>query len=192
MTQYRIFSDTELAVLVKEGDVNAFEEIYKRFYGLLYVHALKRLHDEDEVKDLLQDFFASFWHNRGKLEIKAQLSSYLYASVRYKVINSMLYKKNAEKYLASLQRFLEEDHIQADHLIREKDLARLIESEIAALPPGMRHIFELSRFEHLSHKEIAQKLELSEHTVRTQVKKALRILRSKLGLMAYLAFLIKY
>ncbi|MES2456619.1 MAG: hypothetical protein V4594_13795 [Bacteroidota bacterium] len=45
MAQYHIFSGTELLVLVKEGDVHAFEEIYSLFYGLLYVHAHKRLRD---------------------------------------------------------------------------------------------------------------------------------------------------
>ncbi len=103
----------------------------------------------------------------------------------------MLHKKTEHKYMESLQRYVDEDHEQADFLVREKDLARLIESEIAALPPAMRKIFEMSRFEHLSHKEIAEQLSLSEHTVRTQVKKALRILRTKLGLVAYLVFLLK-
>ncbi|MES2458363.1 MAG: sigma factor-like helix-turn-helix DNA-binding protein [Bacteroidota bacterium] len=53
-------------------------------------------------------------------------------------------------------------------------------------------IFEMSRFEHLSHKEIADQLQLSEQTVRTQVKKALRILRSKLGFIGFIVFLIKF
>ena len=55
----------------------------------------------------------------------------------------------------------------------------------------MREIFLLSRMENKSHKEIAAQLGISELTVKTQVKKALKILRSKLGLLAYVVFLFK-
>ncbi|MBB5441323.1 RNA polymerase sigma-70 factor (ECF subfamily) [Pedobacter sp. AK017] len=192
MVAYSVYSDQELAALLKGGDATAFEEVYKRYYGLLYVHAHKRLRNEDDVKDVLQEFFASFWNNHKQLNLTGKLSAYLYSAIRYKIINLLLYKKTENKYLDSLQCYIDEDHLQADHLVRQKELARLIEDGIAALPPAMRHIFELSRIKHRSHKEIAEELGISELTVRTQVKRALRILRTKLGLFTYLLFLIKY
>jgi len=63
-------------------------------------------------------------------------------------------------------------------------LADLIEKEIQALPSKMRQIFELSRKQYLSYKEIAEQLEISEHTVKSQVSNALRILKLKLGVSA--------
>ena len=79
-----------------------------------------------------------------------------------------------------------------DHLIREKQLKAYIEKEIQALPPKMRAIFEMSRKEHLSYKEIAAITNTSENNVSTQVNNALRILRAKLGLVMYIYFLIKF
>ncbi len=66
----------------------------------------------------------------------------------------------------------------------------IIEKEIGALPPKMREVFELSRKENLSHKEIAEKLNLSEKTVKKQVNNSLKILRSKLGMVVFTAFIL--
>jgi RNA polymerase sigma factor (sigma-70 family) len=91
------------------------------------------------------------------------------------------------KYVSSLQRFLEEGYCVTDHQVRERQLAALIEKGISELPPKMREVFELSRKQAMSHKEIAEQLNLSEQTVRTQVKNALRILRLKLGMMLFVS-----
>ena len=73
-------------------------------------------------------------------------------------------------------------------LLREIVL-RIIENEIANMPGKMREIFELSRKSHLSHREIAETLGISEKTVKNQVNNALKILRTRLGLLNYLIFL---
>ncbi len=71
------------------------------------------------------------------------------------------------------------------HRVRENDLKAYIEKEIQALPPKMKQIFELSRKAHLSHKEIAEKLDTSENNVSTQITNALRILRTKIGILGF-------
>lgn len=62
----------------------------------------------------------------------------------------------------------------------------LIEKEIDALPPKMREVFKLSRQHHLSHSQIAAKLDISEQTVSKQITNALKILRTRLGITLYL------
>jgi RNA polymerase sigma factor (sigma-70 family) len=76
--------------------------------------------------------------------------------------------------------------------VREHQLSQLIEQEINQLPPKMREIFVLSRKHNLSHRQIAEQLDIAEPTVKKQVANALKILRTKLGLFAYLMMLIKY
>lgn len=192
MVKYNTFSDLELLLLTKEDNRSAFEEIYKRFYALLYIHALRKIGDSEIAQDIVQDIFVSLWKNRYILQLQSPLSAYLYSSIRYKVINVLSKQKHAQAYLDSLANYFEADRVEADHLIREKQLKSIIEKEIHALPPAMRRIFILSRFEQLTHKEIAEKLDLSEQTVRTQVKNALRILRRRLGLFTYILFLLKF
>jgi len=96
------------------------------------------------------------------------------------------------KYLDSLQDY-QDTHasVPTDYLIRENQLKAYIEKEIQALTPKMRLMFELSRKENLTHKEIAEKLGTSENNVSTQITTALRILRTKLGLIAFICLLLQ-
>jgi len=191
MGVYRSYSDSELAYLLTQGDELAFTEIYNRFYGLLFIHASRRLNDEEEAKDVLHQLFESLWVKRMQVAPDGNLSAYLYTSVRNRVLDVFAHQKVENRYVDSLQDYIDQDHVLTDYMVREKQMARLIEQEIDALPPKMRAIFILSRKENKSHKEIALELGLSELTVKTQVKKALRILKSRLGLVIYVAFLFK-
>src|SRR5690606_26681694 len=116
------------------------------------------------------------------------LSSYLYASVRNRILNLFAHQQVREKYLTSLSEFNEIDRITPDHQVRERELREQIERAVNSLPSKMRAIFILSRVEHLTQKEIAERLEISDQTVNKQVKNALRILRSKLGNFLFALF----
>lgn len=190
---YSTYSNILLIEWIKENDDLAFRELYQRFYSQLYIHAYKRIDDPQAIEDLLQDVFTSVWNNRHKLKIEHSVSGYLYTAVRYKIINYFFRQDTANKYLNSLESHLnEQEPIQADYLVRERQLMNIIEKEINALPPAMRRVFKMSRFDQLSHKEIASTLQLSEQTIKTQVKKALRILKQKLPVWAYIFLLIRF
>ena len=191
MYSYQTYSDHELAFLLKQGDERAFTEIYNRFFGLLLIHAVKRLHDEDEAKDVVQQLFEALWSKRHQINPEENLSAYLYASIRNRILDIFSHQKVAGKYMDSLKGFLQNYSAPTDYRVREKELSLLIEREINALPPKMREIFTLSRKNHKSHKEIAEKLGLSELTVKTQVKNALKILRKRIGLLLYVSVLFK-
>jgi RNA polymerase sigma-70 factor (ECF subfamily) len=191
MRVYHSYSDSELAYLLTQGDELAFTEIYNRFYGLLFIHASKRLNDDEEAKDVLHQLFESLWVKRLQVAPDGNLSAYLYTAVRNRVLDVFAHQKVESKYVDSLQDYIDQDHVSTDYMVREKQMVLLIEREIDALPSKMREIFILSRKQNKSHKEIALELGLSELTVKTQVKKALRILKSRLGVVIYVAFLLK-
>ena len=181
MSVYRLHTDEELFILIKEGSHAAYAQIFDRFYGMLYLHALKILLDEDEAKDLVQELFEMIWMKRDAIFLNGSVSSYLYACTRNMVLNLIAHKKVRSRYLDSLGEFIGQEEYLTDFYVREKELKAIIEKEIAALPQKMGEIFKLSREKYLSHKEIASKLQLSELTVKTQVKRALKILKPKLG-----------
>ena len=118
------------------------------------------------------------------------LSVYLYACIRNRVLNLLSHKEVENKYLSSIQRFTPQEDHSTDLAIREKELADLIQKEIDQLPPKMREVFLLSRKENLSHQEIAGQLSISEQTVAKQVTNALRILRLRLGSLFILLLLL--
>jgi len=191
MTGYSVYTDQELATLLKEGDRYAYTEIYNRYHSLLYIYGHKKLHHKQEAQDVVQEVLINLWNKRDQL-FDISLKSYLFTAVRNKALDVFSHKKVEGKYLASLQSFIDDSKIGADYLIREKDLSAMIEKEIRALPPKMQEIFQLSRKDKLTHKEIAKLLNLSEHTVATQMKRALKILRLRLGLVVWIAMLIFY
>lgn len=191
MTFYNKLHDNELICLVKKGDDKAFAEVYKRYWGILYRHARRMIKLEEESQDVIQDIFESMWRNREVLEIKGTLSAYLYSSVRYKVFDLLDKGKVRNNYLEKLGDFVNKGVYTIDHLLIEKELAEQLEKEIGFLPKKMRNVFELSRKEHLNHKEIAEKLSLSDQTVKKQIQRALKILKPKFGIFIWYYIIVK-
>ncbi|MCR8561977.1 RNA polymerase sigma-70 factor [Mucilaginibacter sp. BJC16-A38] len=192
MADYNTLSDSELLQLLKESDHAAYTEIYQRYFHLLFVHAYKKLRDENQAKDIVQDIFASLWFKRESGIQGSNLGGYLYTAVRNRIFDLFAHDQVKSKYLDSLNEYMQtHSAIPTDYLVRENDLKKYIEKEIQALPPNMKLIFELSRKDNLTHKEIAEKLNTSENNVSKQLNNALRVLKTKLGIIIYLFFLIK-
>jgi len=188
MSKYLEFTDRELTEFIKEGDQAAFTEIFIRYNQLLYSHTYNKLRNREEARDIVQDIFYSLWANRGKSLPDSNLIGYLFMATRYKVADLLSRQQVKSKYVISFQEFIDRAPDRSDHLIRKNQLREIIEEEISALPPRMQEVLRLSRFEELSHKEIAERLNISEATSKDQVKKALKILRKRLGFYAYLYF----
>ncbi|WP_121811364.1 RNA polymerase sigma factor [Mucilaginibacter kameinonensis] len=191
MPGLNVFSDDELVTLLRKGDREAFAEIYNRYFGLLFIFASRKLKEEDAAKDILQELFSILWEKRQTLNLSGTLPSYLYTAVRNRIIDRIGRNNIEQRYIQSLQSYIDKGYFTTDHRIREKQLSKLIEEAIDSLPAKMRQIFLLSRREHLSHKEIAEMLDISEQTVRSHVKHALRILRLRLGLFGYAVMIVK-
>lgn len=192
MESYKDLSDTELTALLKLSNKAAYNEIYDRYKWVLYLHALKRIRDREEAKDIVQDLFITLWDRREELDLKTHLSGYLYTAIRNRVIKLIAHQKVESSYITSLKDVVNAAVCVTDHRARANSLAAIIEKEIEELPEKMREVFILSRKHHLSHKEISQQLGIEETTVKRQISNAIKILKVKLGLLAWLAFLIKF
>lgn len=187
---YQQFTDQELTDLLKSGDQQAYTEIYDRYIFVLLNHTYNKSGNREEAKDIVHEVFARLWANREQLQITGSLAGFLYTSARNIVLNQVIHKKVASKYFDSILQFQELPQTVTDHRIRENQLIAIIEKEIAELPPKMREVFELSRKQHLSHVEIAEKLDISVQTVSKHITNALKILRVKLGIFAWLLLII--
>lgn len=179
MVENHGFSDVDLLSLFKKGDQSAFRLIYDRYWQLLYVSACKILRDEDEAKDIVQEVFISFLNKGVDLEISTSLSAYLYSAVRYKVFDFISRRKVRQDHLSSLIAYISSGDISIERAMIERETNEEIEKEIQNLPQKMKEIFELSRKEELSHKEIAKTLNVSDKTVKKQISNALKLLKPK-------------
>lgn len=189
---YGNLNDSELVSLLKRNDDRAYNEIYQRYKWILFLHALKRIRNREEAKDIVQDLFITLWDKRREMEIKGHLSGYLFTAIRNRVIKFISHQQVESVYISSLGNSINAGICITDHRTRENNLAEIIEREIQDLPEKMRQVFILSRKHNLSHKEISAQLGIEETTVKRQISNALKILRAKLGLYAWIIFLIKY
>ena len=174
-------SESELIALMKQGRREGFNEIYERYWLKLYIAAVKRLKSKDDAKDIVQDFFISFWMKRDSLTISSSLSSYLFAAIKYKVINQIQSNIVKRNYLNSLNESLTDYDNSTNETLSKNDLEVFIDLKVAHLSPKVKEVFELSRKENLSINEIAAKLHTSDQTVKNQLSKALKILKVHLA-----------
>jgi RNA polymerase sigma-70 factor (family 1) len=191
MIDYSSYTDQQLITLLKEGDHMAYAQLYDRYFQLLFVYAFKRLRDEAEAKDVVQDFFTVLWVKRDTLNFNSSISAYCFTAVNNRIIDLFLHKRVTDKYIDSISFPTEQEEANTDHLVREKQLMAYIDKEIQALPAKMRKIFELSRKSNYTYKEIAGELSISEKTVHRQMSNALLRLRTKFGLFVFLMILTK-
>ncbi|WP_348051033.1 sigma-70 family RNA polymerase sigma factor [Mucilaginibacter sp.] len=189
MENYKNLTDSQLISLLQESDHAAYTEIYNRYFYLSYVEAYKKLRDEEQAKDVVQDIFTQFWFKREAELSGVNLAGYFYMAVRHKIFSLFAHEQVKVKYADSLKYFFDSvESVPTDHLVREKELKAHIEKSIQALPWKMRRVFELSKKENLSHTEIATMLNTNENNVSQHISGALRVLKTKLG--AFLLFFL--
>lgn len=174
---YHNLSDSQLAQLLRQGERYAFDEIYHRYWKLLYRKAYYLLSEQEVCEDLIQDIFAYLWLKREKHQIE-NLSAYLNAILKFKIASIFRKVKVVSKYLQQLP---EQDKSPDPVLeIELRNLQTIISDFTSNLPERCQMIFKLSRFEGLSNKAIAEKMQVSEKTVENQISIALKKLRLSL------------
>ena len=138
------------------------------------------LEDEDIAQDVVQDVFQMLWEKNLTLNIHTSLSSFLYTSVRYRILDQFKRNKIEHSFLSTLRTEIESGVSSTDDAIAEKEFTRKIEEGLNKLPPKMRTVFELSRIHEYSYREISKELNLSENTVKKQISNSLKILRDSI------------
>ncbi|WP_461531948.1 RNA polymerase sigma factor [Sinomicrobium sp.] len=182
-------SDRDIIQGLKADDKNALVKLYDAFWKPLFISSYNLLKDKEICEEIIQDVFIDLWNNRRELEIRVSLKSYLYACVRYKVFAE--FRKNKpmrvelfEELNKRFQYATPETEVMHDELLRQ--VAAVVET----LPKKCKEVYQLSRDAQLSHKEIAQRLNISAKTVENHIANALKILRSALGHYLYLLIFI--
>lgn len=166
---------------LKKGDRKAFEAIYREYREPLFYLALRYLKDKNLAEDALQDVFLKLWHNRESLNENLSLRGFLFTSMKRHLLNAIRSHKNEilkNTALAQRKEMIANDTENSVNYLQSQEL---IKEGISTLSAKKKEILELSLFEGLSHQEIALKLNLSEHTVRSQISQSTKVLRAFLG-----------
>jgi RNA polymerase sigma-70 factor (family 1) len=165
---------------LKKGEEIAYEMLFKEYYKVLTIFAVKYLKDLEASKELVQELFVHIYEKRENLDINSSLKSYLFRSVHNRCINSINAQKIRDRYAEHYNKTSDFKTNTLEQDVNVSELENALHIAINNLPPKCKAIFKMNRFEGLSNHEIAEKLTLSKRTVETQISKALKILRVKL------------
>jgi RNA polymerase sigma-70 factor (family 1) len=163
-------------ILIREGDREAFNEIYHRYWLQLFQIAVSKVSVKEEAEDIIQDLFISIWVKRHSLQVHTTLKGYLFSALKYKIINLYELKSVRKNYFIHVSANGKRHDNPTEEKIKYDEVQREIEIGVEKLSPNVKHVFLLSRNDNLSISEIAERLELSPQTVKNQISKALKIL----------------
>lgn len=180
---YNTLDDKDLLELLRENNTHALAAIYDRYWTKLYLQAYNVVRDRYISEDIVQEIIVQLWMKRTTLEIK-YLEAYLYTAVRYQVFKVIRSYKVIESLKA--EEILSVN--DADQMLMKKDMQNLLDEGISRLPVKCREVFQLSRKDHLSTKEIAVRLGIAPKTVENQLTIALKRLKSIISQLLFLIF----
>ncbi len=177
---------------LKEGCQSTFEQIFHDYFPRLVKFAYSYISDWEEARNIAQEVLLTLWRKREDLDDNSNINGYLLTLTRNHCLNYL--KSFHHKVRRSAELELNQQALQQldENWLSFKELEEAIQAAIDSLPAQCRQVFVMSRFEHLSHKAIADQLGISHKTVENHIGKALSILRHKLKpYMGMIIFLLE-
>uniref|UniRef100_UPI003217EADC RNA polymerase sigma-70 factor n=1 Tax=uncultured Draconibacterium sp. TaxID=1573823 RepID=UPI003217EADC len=179
--------NTELLTLIRRGDEKAFRIVFNSYFPRLLAFSKEYVSDTEVAKNLVQESFLTLWKNRQTLETDSNIKAFLFQVLRNNSLNYLKAEKVKQKYEEHLKYRYNESVLNYGALtqldfdaVSFKELTEIIEQTVRELPPQCRRVFELSRYESLKNREIAEKLGISVKAVEGHMSKALKQLRAQL------------
>jgi len=180
----------EILLRLKQGEEFAFDSIYWKYSAWVYNFIFSLLQDKALAEDLTQTVFLKIWERHEDINPESGFESYLFTIARNLVYKETENRLLTEHLIESIRKQQKVDDSNMEEEIQTDSLQQYITQLVEQLPPARKEIYQLSRVFHLSNKEIAEKLSISEKTVETQLYRALQFLKKKLSDDSGLIFLL--
>lgn len=177
-----------LIALIKSDDAVAFKEVYNMYHHAVNNFIIKKTQSEYLAEEVVQITFYKLWKYRKSLKEDIPIINQIFRIARTTLINLLKKEKYVSEYQYSIRNLPETyDHVTEEILYNEslQRLRLLIEQ----LPPMRRRVFELSRMNRLSYREISEMLSISTKTVENHINLALKFIRPYFSLIILLSLL---
>jgi RNA polymerase sigma-70 factor (ECF subfamily) len=166
-----------------DDNMTILKKMFVEFYSVLIAYCVKFVKDLEAARDIVQDIFLKVLENQSKIDFSRPMHSYFLRLAHNQCMDYLQRLKVEKKYVHQTAMELAEIDLQYDHLFEQlaaKILQERIDQVVEQLPEQCRIIFCKSRYEGMSHQEIARDLNISVRTVETQIYRALKILKNAL------------
>lgn len=176
MSESRKLSDEELVAALKNGDKNAFTQIYKEYWQPMFRVACQKLRNRELAEEMVQDIFTRLWKERATVRI-THLNYYLFAAIRYEIIDHIRTSAVKGQYEDYYLAFASFEALTTDDVVDFNDLVNTIDQGLQLLPSKSKEIFRLNHLEHWPVDRIASHFNLSEKAVAYHLAKATKSIR---------------
>ncbi|PLB85696.1 RNA polymerase subunit sigma-70 [Dysgonamonadaceae bacterium] len=192
--KYTHNEDNALFLLIKSRDKEAFTVIYRKYHAYLYALALRYLKNTDLAEEAVQHVFVKFWENTKDIEIGINLKNYLYTMTKNYILNQIRdHKDTISVYYANAQNEIADDN----HFLQRIEETQVLETlyrAIDSLPAQKKEVCKLKIEEDISNQEIADRMGISVHTVKSHYQESVKMIRTyfrKIKLMIFVYFTLK-
>jgi RNA polymerase sigma-70 factor (ECF subfamily) len=173
-----------LFIRLQDGDKASFERVFEYFYHRLYVFVNEYVHDSEVAKNILQDVFLLLWEKKSILLDDTNLNAWLYTVTKNKALKYLRHEEYIKNHAEISLLSQNENMLNASALdtldtseFAFREIEKIIQRTLSSMPESAQVIFNLSRYDNLKNREIAEKLNISEKTVEANITKSLKLLR---------------
>ena len=179
-----VFHEQRLVSRVRDGDQDAFEEIFRRFAPQLADFIYRHIRSREEAQDIVQDIFLKLWRGRANFFVRNKLADYLYTAARNGIRDRFTHQRVVRSWQ---KRTRDEQEVAADatalEMLESAERHAAIMRALAELPERRRIVCTLRWVNGLSYAEIAQRLGITEKTVNNQLDRGFRELRHRFSVL---------
>ncbi|MDR1381612.1 MAG: RNA polymerase sigma-70 factor [Tannerella sp.] len=173
---------------IKQGDADEFERMFRLYYKRMCIYAENIVEDPLEAEEIVCNMFVRLWEKREQMNIRVSLEPYIVSSVHNAALNFLKHREIEERYREKVQyRLKYMDLLNPESFdtpltdMLDRELYEQIEKALATLPPQCREVFVSHMMDGLSYDDVAKKLNVSINTVRTQITRAMKKMRTALA-----------
>jgi len=161
-------------------DKKHFEEIFTKYYSMLCIIAFDYVGNKYMAEEIVQDTFLTIWEKRDSITVTPAIKYYLIKATQNTCLQFLRKKKLETQNLDTLpsEKMIAWSEDYPLGQLFEKELADIINQTIQSFPPQIKKVFLMSRYKDMTYPQIATFLNVSENTVKTQIKIALSRLRT--------------
>ncbi len=167
---------------LQKGSYSDFNNLYNLYVDRLYSFAYNLTHSSDMAEEIVQEVFLKVWQIRERISSDYSFQSLLFTIAKNKFLNSLRKQVELYSYDEYIAQFDNASHLEntTENDFAFKELNESIISAKSKLTSRQKEIFELSKEENLSNREIAERLHISEQSVRNQLSCALKVIKEEL------------
>lgn len=167
----------ELLIRLQKGDAHAFERIYRRFYPKIVLYTMRFTRSKVMAEEITQEVFIKLWETRERVDPALAFDSYLYRIARNHALN-VVKRIQTENFVMGQLTYQQPLFGSAtDSHLDYTECQTVIDKAIEMLPPKRQEIFRMSKLEYVRHDKIALHLDISKHTIKSQIVKASKFIR---------------